>query len=148
MSKRSTRLYGKIRIEHVEKACDWAQRQIDRGTGNATKIDGTKREFHMGTWDCGTACCLAGGAALEAGYSQRWTSEPEPAWAWDGETIAGCRASELHTELQRGTDAERDLAYVFGNNYPSNAAPRLALEACAAIRKERGLPPRKAKGRK
>jgi Pentapeptide repeats (8 copies) len=61
-----------ITLEHLAQACAWAKQP--------TPIAGLDRKYDQGHWDCGTACCLWGGASLIAGEGPANTG-PSSNWA-------------------------------------------------------------------
>jgi hypothetical protein len=86
-----------ITLDHIEKACKWAKRNMN--AKGPTKIDGVKRDFDMTEWDCGTSCCLAGAAAIEAGFSSHPYKTHSP-YRSEFETIAGIAGNLFSHNMQ------------------------------------------------
>jgi hypothetical protein len=119
-----------ITLDHIEAAAKWAIRA--RKAKKAIKIDGVKRVFGMSRYECGTACCIAGAAALIAGVPVLRV----PTVAYDLHAALdgwGCRSAIVPCA---GTDAAGDIAEAMNAEVPESKAPERVLKACAAVRKE------------
>lgn len=114
--------YLRITIEHVDAAIRWAE--------NGEKLG--KRRFSMRQWACGTTCCVAGAAAILAGY----TEEKFLVFNSEKSGIAAA-AEQLHIALVRsGTRAEGKLGAAFLEQVPDVALQQMK-EAILEIKKER-----------
>jgi uncharacterized protein (UPF0147 family) len=102
-----------ITLDHLRKAAQWAKQALKKPYV-PTKIQNGKRMFDMSKYDCGTACCIAGAAAIEAGFTFRKLRNPA---AYYYITAAEEAGSLLHDKIKiMSNRIKKEAAYEKLNN--------------------------------
>jgi len=90
-----------ITLKHIRKAAHWAKAALSKKKDKPCLIKDSTRMFDLSQYDCGTACCIAGAAAIEAGFSHRRIYRT----AYNiNTTIAGEAGRKLHNLIADKTE--------------------------------------------